>query len=62
MFQLPKSFLCPNDYLSQQADLEALAASLQGVMGDHEDEDDDEDEGVEKDRGETQHTEGEVKD
>lgn len=39
-----------------EADLEALAASLQSVMVEDEE---DEDEGVEKDRGETQHSEGE---
>lgn len=58
-----KTFLCSNiiyNSLSEQADLEALAASLQGVMrvGDEEE---DEDEGVEKDRGEKRHTEEEVR-
>lgn len=52
---LPKSLCSNDDPPSQQDDLEALAASLQGVMIEGEDED----EGVEKDR-ETQHSEGEV--
>lgn len=54
LFWLPD--LCSNDCPSKQADLEALAASLQSVMGE---DDEDKDEGVEKDSGETQDS-GEV--